>query len=108
MKLSYPIKLEFSAEELDDENWHMSYKEYFNPDHLEAFKNSYELAKQVPNIDVSLDKENCMVAIKFTGSRTRVFDFLCGEFFGLSSLSKKTLMELFIYAGIGALSQAKE
>jgi len=100
ISLKYPIKLKIEAVELSDGTWEISYEEYFRPEHLEAFKSSYELGKGLGSLKISLDEERSCIDVKLVGSRGNVFDLLCGEFFTLSNLAQKTLQELYILAGI--------
>ena len=104
ISLKYPIKLKIEAIELSDGTWELSYEEYFRPEHLEAFKSSYDLGKSLGLLKLILDEERSCIEVKLVSPRGNVFDFLCGEFFILSNLAQKTLQELYVLAGIQLFS----
>jgi len=96
----YPIRIEFEAYELEDGSWSVNYREYFRREDLDAFRENVRLIEGAP-FSVTLDEERMMVEIRHTGPREIIFDGLCGEFLGLSGFAQKTLLELFILAGLG-------
>ena len=105
--VKFPTMLKVDAVELEDGNWRLQYEEYFKPEHLEAFKNSFillkEASKEKVNLTVDLDEDSCCVHVIIEGPRGVVFGFLCGEFFGLSNIAQLTLLDLFVGASVGAL-----
>lgn len=114
MKVKHPIKLEFEAFEQEDGGWKLSYREYFKAEDLEAYRTtvlegiSQGLMKGLPSLNMILDEYNCVVIVKYSGSRTAIFDYLCGEFFVLSGIAQRNLQEIFILAGLGAKSLMME
>ena len=107
ISFKYPTSLKIDAVEIEDGVWRVHYEEGFKHEHLEAFKNSInlmkELSKDRKDITVILDEEKCLIHITLKAPMGVVFSFLCGEFMGLSNVGRLTIMDLFASAAIGSL-----
>lgn len=107
ISFKYPTSLKIDAVELEDGVWRVCYEEGFKSEHLEAFKTSItlikELAKDREEFTITLDEENCLIYITLKAPMGVVFSFLCGEFMGLSNIGRLTIMDLFVRSAIGSL-----
>ena len=98
--LKHPIEIDIHAKELKDGRWELKYREKFEPEDLQAFKNAVEIIKG-PHFPVTLDKTGSQISMHICTTREHIFNMLAGEFLLNSTFRDTTMGDLFRLSVLG-------